>query len=736
MIIKRLSASFGKLSNSTLLLKNGLNIIEAPNESGKSTWCAFIRTMLYGIHTSDRDKAGYLSDKTRYRPWNGTAMEGSMEVEANGVLVTIQRTASGRFPMKDFSAHYTGTSQVYAALSPETAGETLTGVSEAVFERSAFIAQCGIKVCQTPELEKRISALVSTGDETISYSEADERLRSWLRKRRHNKSGTIPAQESRLQAVSEKINGIEALNEKAAEIRQELERLEQRKAHLTERLREADQQQARQTLNRALVKLSEAKAVCDRLEAEIIKNGPAPTGDEIAWMRGEISALKSLQAILDGDLKRKGQAEIEVQAAMRVKESAVSDLYNPGVLEEAAALEREAAKNSCRGAATVVLIAIMAVSIIASVMFTGAARTVSITSGAVFALLLVWRIIVAARTKNKLQKLLSGFGSSSVSDLRRAFESNIVILRNLEQAENELASAEITAEASANRYQTRYEQLDRRLRSFSIEARDLSIAENELSRIEAIRKKLDAAKADYSAAEQVYAALSEETPDVTVDSALEPSLVGEAELPQLKDDLKVVSGQLHGLTARYHMMLGEIRALGDPVVLGSEKASCETALFEQKMQYDALALAIETLGGASAELQTRFSPLLSDMAGRICSRLTGGRYEKLTFDKELAASAKTADESVSRNILTLSAGTADQVYLALRLAVIDLILPKADPCPLIFDDALANFDDGRAALALDYLLELSESRQILLFTCHGREADYFTNNSNVHITRL
>jgi uncharacterized protein YhaN len=56
MIIKRLHASFGTLSNQTLELAEGLNIIEAPNESGKTTWCAFIKAMLYGIRTSDRDK--------------------------------------------------------------------------------------------------------------------------------------------------------------------------------------------------------------------------------------------------------------------------------------------------------------------------------------------------------------------------------------------------------------------------------------------------------------------------------------------------------------------------------------------------------------------------------------------------------------------------------------------------------------------------------------------------------
>jgi uncharacterized protein YhaN len=141
------------------------------------------------------------------------------------------------------------------------------------------------------------------------------------------------------------------------------------------------------------------------------------------------------------------------------------------------------------------------------------------------------------------------------------------------------------------------------------------------------------------------------------------------------------------------------------------------------------------LKDANSELQSRFSPLLGETAGRIIGRLTGGRYEKLTFDKTLDAFAKTTDEAVTRSILTLSTGTADQIYLALRLAVCELVLPTEDLCPLILDDALTNFDDRRAALALSYLAELAGKRQILLFTCHGREADFF-KDGGARIIRL
>jgi len=141
-----LAASFGVLKNGRMAFVPGLNIIQAPNEQGKSTWCAFIRAMLYGVNTAVRDKIGYLSEKTKYRPWSGVSMEGVMEVESEGQRIAIQRTALGATPMKRLDVRYVDAGQEVTALMREDLGEVLTGVSEEVFARSAFVRQSGLKV--------------------------------------------------------------------------------------------------------------------------------------------------------------------------------------------------------------------------------------------------------------------------------------------------------------------------------------------------------------------------------------------------------------------------------------------------------------------------------------------------------------------------------------------------------------------------------------------------------------
>lgn len=234
MTINKLTASFGKLNGDTLELHEGLNVICAPNESGKSTWCAFIRAMLYGVDSAERRKGAYIPDKNRYAPWSGAVMQGEMQLTAGGKDVTITRSTKLKTaPMREFSAVYTGTGVAVEGLNSSNAGELLTGVSADVFRRSAFIEQGGIAISGSPELEKRISAIVSTGDEGASYSEADEQLRAWQRARRYNRRGRLPELESAIDEKHRMLGKLKAdaeeterLQAQLDDCRKECERLE------------------------------------------------------------------------------------------------------------------------------------------------------------------------------------------------------------------------------------------------------------------------------------------------------------------------------------------------------------------------------------------------------------------------------------------------------------------------------------------------------------------------------
>ena len=127
MKIRSMTATFGKLQKATLELGDGLNIITAPNEGGKSTWCAFLRAMFYGIPTRERDTKTTIAEKNRYQPWGGGKMEGTVELEWQGRSITLRRSSRGSVPFGSFSAVYTGTEESVPGLTEKTAGRCCWG---------------------------------------------------------------------------------------------------------------------------------------------------------------------------------------------------------------------------------------------------------------------------------------------------------------------------------------------------------------------------------------------------------------------------------------------------------------------------------------------------------------------------------------------------------------------------------------------------------------------------------
>ncbi|MEG2421836.1 MAG: AAA family ATPase, partial [Oscillospiraceae bacterium] len=179
MTIHQMTASFGTLAGETLKLHEGLNILQGENGSGKSTWCAFLRAMFFGIPTGQRDKIGFLAEKNRYQPWSGAPLEGTVSLTWQGQEITLRRFSKGTVPFGGFEAVYTATGGSVPGLTGENCGEKILGVGREVFERTAFVGQGALAIGGTPELETRIAALASSGEEDVSFSETQRQLKDW-----------------------------------------------------------------------------------------------------------------------------------------------------------------------------------------------------------------------------------------------------------------------------------------------------------------------------------------------------------------------------------------------------------------------------------------------------------------------------------------------------------------------------------------------------------------------------
>ncbi|MBR4941468.1 MAG: AAA family ATPase, partial [Clostridia bacterium] len=190
MEYRSLKGDFGVFSGE-INFKSGLNTVFAENESGKSTFCAFTKAMLYGVSTSQRETAERLPDKVKYLPWSGRPMNGRLVLHKDGRDIVLSRT-SEHGPLKDFTDVYADTSEPVLGLDGSNAGEVLCGVDAEVFEKTAFCSADSLAVKNSEALEAAVAAAIGAGGEESSPSTADARLAAWQRERKNGKKGRIP----------------------------------------------------------------------------------------------------------------------------------------------------------------------------------------------------------------------------------------------------------------------------------------------------------------------------------------------------------------------------------------------------------------------------------------------------------------------------------------------------------------------------------------------------------------
>ena len=739
-----MTATFGRLREQTLELQDGLNILQAPNETGKSTWCAFLLSMLYGVNTKERDRAGVLADKNRYAPWDGAPMSGRLDCRAGKDALTLFRTTRRQTaPMGDFQALYTGTADPVPGLTGANCGETLLGVSREVYARSAFIRQGGVAVTQDPGLERRIAALVTSGEEDTSYTEAVEALKKQLNRRRHNKTGQLPALEAELQETEAQLASQAELTRQRENLLARSAELEARESSLKEELAALDRWEAhrkRQDLQRvedaALQAEEKAAALRRRLEEERV-----PENDVTVRLRGAIVNLNTVRKSAE---KAQEAYDASKSALAQAEEKLSASPFAGQTAEEARQSAQTLPPTSLKAWNWLMLV--LAAGLLAAAGWgyysgmdgTGPLQGVTylplapllLGAAALVLVFLNWRKVKKGRTS-----LTVRYGTVAPAEIQALADAYIQLLSDRDAAKAEASAKSAAAQGLWQSVDVNADGILEEVRSFAPAAYDIPSADAALRASALLRKELaEAEKAAHEARLRVEfqtgQAPQPEDPDAP------PLLPPERNREAVTEDLEAVRGGLFALRSSLDRIAGRLHAAGDPLALqaAAERLTDEIALLEG--EYAAIELAMSTLAHANTQLQGRFSPALGKRAAEIFNGLTGGAYGGVILDKTLRVSAEPAGTGVPRDVGCLSAGAADQLYLAVRLAVCDLVLPSEHAVPIVLDDALASFDDARCAAALDFLRKEAETRQILLFTCHSREAAHFREDPAVSIQVL
>lgn len=140
------------------------------------------------------------------------------------------------------------------------------------------------------------------------------------------------------------------------------------------------------------------------------------------------------------------------------------------------------------------------------------------------------------------------------------------------------------------------------------------------------------------------------------------------------------------------------------------------------LQQRALERAKRVISAVAAEMHRDFAPRLARRVAPIISTITGGRYGDVRLNEELELTTEVPETRQLRSVEDLSLGTLDQFYLALRVgAALELTAGGERPF-LLCDDSLVQYDDRRAEACLRYLAQLAPEHQVILLTCHRREA--------------
>lgn len=715
MRIISMTATFGSLEGKTLSFQPGLNILCAPNEWGKSTWCAFLMAMLYGIDTKQRTKQGSIADKERYLPWSGKPMSGTLRVLWRGRDITMERYTQGRIPMGKFRAYETESGVEVSELTGDNCGAVLLGVERGTYARSGFISDSSMVVSSDADLSRRLNQLVTAGDDSPVAVNLERQLKDLKNKCQYNRSGLLPQAREALEQCRRELINQENLGNQAALLQKELDgtknRLEELLNHqkvleaAENREKLAHVAQARQEEQEAAILLRGAEEQCEKL----------PTAEELRHGLRELEKLQQERETLEMDAAMTEPVEnVPVPppfAGLTPQEAADKADRDVAELEELAARAEKGG-----GAVWFVLSALIALLGVAGRLLLTQyipwwVAVLSLVLGVVFLCLGLSAKKQRSRAKREVGLCRRGLETeykgndpvelarAYVNRCREAEEKKLQHDSALEQARQELCRREKAL------------GVDERVWRKALELREQYVdAQRRFIRAEKHRKTMEL-MASGLAQEQVQSG-----------SSLHLTM------EQTRSELILCRNRITELRSRLDRCLGESRALPEREDLMRREQQLAKRVKELEKWYAAITCAQEALGQAQRELQSRFAPKISQNATRYLSSFTGGKYGKLLLQEDFSLLSAGEGETVNHESRWRSTGTREQMYLALRLAVADALLPDA---PLILDDALVRFDDQRAGEVLK-LLE-KQDRQVILFSCQEREKNLAAHLNEIRL---
>jgi len=699
--------SFGGLTDRHFQLDKGLNVLEGPNESGKSTLAAFIKYIFYGPGSKNApDRKRYLTgakaggwlklitdDGKPYRIERVTALEtdGPRGESIRDVVRVVDLTTN-------------------EALRENKPGEYFFGVGENVFVNTAFVGQIGAVRPDGTSLAGAVENMLHTADENVDLKRASDKLNQARRELLpKNSAGGL---------LREKQEEKARLEEALAASRERSARAMEAEGALAEASRKRQDLETKKDRIEQVLEAAEVVSVCRKIAAR---------DETLKRIDGYRSALDVLEAPPYSDLEER---VAQLDGGDSVKPGSRLHMHNEEAaqaLEEGEYLESKAKLflTVTITMAIVGLVALAAGAIMVYFGFPSEQFLIPFVAMGVFVVLGIVFYILQGRNLSLLDDILDEWNADTLDDIYDMVQSSSApagkksarLQEDTAEEIRDLAAACGIAGADDAEPEALLEALRRKAEKASADRRlAREKTANLEGRLEALEEQLEGVDRDEVAAQ--YKKLSSTS---IGKAAVQLNAEG---LARLQKEREFTEAALRA-QAKREAELEQANAAGGmpesrtPDMLAGQIARLNEEIEELEKRHDGYTLAYEALVQAGQSVRTGVIPAVTEKASAIMARATGGKYADIAMDPSFGL--RFTSDSGSDSVDMLSKGTADLAYIALRLALAQTLFGEngREIPPMIFDETFAAIDCGRLALAMDAMG--SASVQSLLFTCRADE---------------
>ena len=625
--------SYGKLKNKEINLEKNLNIIYGKNESGKSTLLKFILNILYG--TSKNKKGKDISDFEKYKPWNSEEYSGKIiyELDDNSKY-EIYREFNKKNP-KIFNTNGEDITK-YFNIDKNKGSEFFieqTQISEDMFLATSIAMQQEVKLEKGIEnvLVQKISNLVETGEDNISYKKAVEKLN----KIQLEKIGTDRSREKPINIITKNL-------EKNEQIINELKKYENFQYEIEE-------------------------------EKNILKNKLEKNEHKFNLLK-EIKLLKEKNNLENEKIKIKENFLEENKNKINEIKNKIEKINNR-ILEEKNNkndFNKNSEKNKLNKKLNIIFCLVILLNVLWFIFIPQIIENIIIKY--IFILTIPIYFIVSTFLKNKLNAKIKEIKDNENKNLER-INSEKISLENEEKIyENTFkqTTEEINKIKLENNLNNNYEE------NILIKKYGEKIEKNEIRNLLKVQNI-------------------------------------NTEIYLLENEISNSKNEINKLELKKDNIEPEMEKM----------ASIEEEIYSLKKQYEnlekmneSIELAKKILSRAYEKMKSNVSPIFTKKLSSNISKITNEKYCKLHFNDEQGLIVEL-DNGNYIPADRLSIGTIDQLYLSLRLAMLDEI--SKEKVPIILDEAFAYYDDERLKNILKFLTNEFTDRQIIILTCTNRE---------------